>query len=317
LISDAALVSGTYTAKLYATNLFGTGSASLDIDIAPSGTTGPGGPVPVITSATLVTGSVGSAFSYQIVAANNPSSYDASGLPGGLSINTVSGLISGTPALSGTYDATLLATNVYSTGSASVNFIIAGSGTIPPGAAPVITSTLYVTASTTGAFNYQIIATNGPDSYSASGLPAGLLINGASGLISGTPVVSGTYAALLHASNTHGAGTATLSLKIIGIGTEPSNAAPVIVSATSVIVGRVDSPLFYQVVATNNPASYNATGLPGGLDINHLSGLVTGARINRAPSPQTSWRQTPSEPIRRHSTLLSNPRAQAAAARFP
>src|SRR6185437_15757535 len=50
---------------------------------------------PVITSATTGSAFVGTAFTYQIKATNSPSSYSASGLPGGLAINTASGLISG------------------------------------------------------------------------------------------------------------------------------------------------------------------------------------------------------------------------------
>ena len=43
---------------------------------------------PVITSATTASGTVGSAFSYQITASNTPTTYSATGLPAGLSINS-------------------------------------------------------------------------------------------------------------------------------------------------------------------------------------------------------------------------------------
>lgn len=52
-----------------------------------------------VTSASAA-GCVGVAFSYSIVASCTPTSYDATGLPAGLSVNTSTGVISGTPTTS-------------------------------------------------------------------------------------------------------------------------------------------------------------------------------------------------------------------------
>lgn len=94
-------------------------------------TTGP--PVaPVITSATTATGTVGVAFSYQITASNTPTSFDATGLPGWLSVNTSTGLISGTPAAAETVNLTISAGNAAGPGSASLEITInpaSGGGT--------------------------------------------------------------------------------------------------------------------------------------------------------------------------------------------
>ncbi|AWI10417.1 hypothetical protein CKA38_00040 [Ereboglobus luteus] len=54
-------------------------------------------------------GTIGEAFTYTIVASNNPASYDAIGLPSGLSINTASGVISGTATAAGTSNVTISA----------------------------------------------------------------------------------------------------------------------------------------------------------------------------------------------------------------
>src|SRR5439155_1576039 len=52
------------------------------------------------------------------------------------------------------------------------------------------------------AFTYPIQATNPPIlSYAASGLPAGLTVDIATGLISGTPTTPGTYPVALSATN--------------------------------------------------------------------------------------------------------------------
>src|SRR5439155_17086980 len=84
----------------------------------------------------------------------------------------------------------------------------------PPPPAPAITSASTATATTGTAFSYQITATNSPTSFDATGLSAGLMVNTATGLISGTPTSSGTFSVALSATNSGGTGTKTLSLTI-------------------------------------------------------------------------------------------------------
>lgn len=83
---------------------------------------------PVINSAASASGSVGTAFTYQITATNSPTSFDATGLPAGLTVSTVSGLVSGTPAAAGVFSITLFAINGQGTGSATLTFTIGGAG---------------------------------------------------------------------------------------------------------------------------------------------------------------------------------------------
>ncbi len=80
---------------------------------------------PVITSATTASGTAGAAFSYQITATNTPTTYGATGLPAGLSVNTGTGLISGTPTSAGTSKVNLSATNPGGTGNATLTLTIA------------------------------------------------------------------------------------------------------------------------------------------------------------------------------------------------
>ena len=58
---------------------------------------------------------VGNAFTYQITASNNPTSYSASGLPPGLTLNTTTGLISGMPTTAGSFTIALMASNAAGT----------------------------------------------------------------------------------------------------------------------------------------------------------------------------------------------------------
>jgi thermitase len=79
---------------------------------------------PSITSSSSSTGSVGSFFKYTIAALRSPSSYAASGLPDGLTINTFTGTISGVPKVAGTSNVLISATNMGGTDTASVTVVI-------------------------------------------------------------------------------------------------------------------------------------------------------------------------------------------------
>ncbi|WP_245569852.1 YDG domain-containing protein, partial [Flavobacterium soli] len=82
---------------------------------------------PVVTGASP-SGTVGSAFSYSIVATNSPTSYAISSgtLPTGLNLNTTTGQITGTPTTAGSSSVDVTATNVSGTSAAAtLNFTIA------------------------------------------------------------------------------------------------------------------------------------------------------------------------------------------------
>lgn len=79
---------------------------------------------PVVTNGNA-TGTVGNSFSYFINATNSPASYAASGLPAGLSINTSTGEISGTPTVAVTSSSVnISANNSAGTGSGVLNLTI-------------------------------------------------------------------------------------------------------------------------------------------------------------------------------------------------
>ncbi len=86
--------------------------------------TGPHTQPPVISSPQDASGFVGSPFSYQIQASRSPLSYSATGLPAGLSLDTGTGLISGTPTTAGTYAASISATNWVGTTTVALTLIV-------------------------------------------------------------------------------------------------------------------------------------------------------------------------------------------------
>lgn len=66
---------------------------------------------PVITSDLTASAFLTVPYSYTITATNSPTSFNATGLPAGFSINTTTGVISGTPGATGTFLIAITATN--------------------------------------------------------------------------------------------------------------------------------------------------------------------------------------------------------------
>jgi len=214
---------------------------------------------PEIISSLTATGEPGVPFSYQILATKEPTSYNATGLPAELTIDTATGIISGTVTTAGTYTVTISAKDGSGTGTATLTIKIG---------VPVISSAATASVGINTPFSYQIVASNTPASYSATGLPTGVTVDTTTGAISGTPTVGGTFNITLGATNAAGTGTKTLVLTV----TQP---APSITSALTAS-GPTGSAFSYQIAATNTPTSFNATSLPTGLTVSTTTGLISG-----------------------------------------
>ena len=114
----------------------------------------------------------GPAFTYQVKGSANPTSYSAANLPPGLTVNTATGLISGTPTLAGNWQVVVTATNAAGSGSAIVDFDIlqAGGGitrevwTGRPGTS-VATIPLGITPNSTSILSSMQAPVNADDDY--------------------------------------------------------------------------------------------------------------------------------------------------------
>ncbi len=236
--------------------------------------------VPVVQSNGSAQAQVGQSFSYTIEASNNPTSFGATPLPPGLSLNSTTGVISGVPsavtALGVPASIGLTATNADGASNRKELAL-----TIAPApATPLITSAASATGRVGVALTYQITATETPTSFVAIDLPPGLSANPVSGAISGTPTGSGPFTASLAAANASGLGaSAPLNFAIA-----PALTAPAITSAATAL-GQVGTAFSYQIVATPGPiTSYAVTGnLPLGVIFNSATGSLSGSPTSPGP----------------------------------
>ncbi|MGD0089522.1 MAG: putative Ig domain-containing protein, partial [Planctomycetota bacterium] len=122
--SPAPQSNGVYDILIQASNASGSSLVNtLTLTITPPA---PPATVPAITSASTAVAISGTLFQYQATATNTPTSFSAAGLPAGLSIDPVSGLISGTPnvAVATIYKVALSASNASGTGSARLTITV-------------------------------------------------------------------------------------------------------------------------------------------------------------------------------------------------
>ena len=226
----------------------------------------------------------------------NALTYSASGLPAGLSIDATTGQIAGTidhdasknaptttgsgATLDGTYKAVVTASDGLG-GTATQSFTIDSTNN-----APVVGTNTAAQSDQTGQTITPVDASkafsdpNGdPLTYSTSNLPKGLAIDPTTGIISGAVAANatpGSYAVRVLATDDKGATTReALTWTVIDTpptanGTLPDKTYADAASGIAIDAsGGFTSP-------NGLPLSYTASGLPTGLSIDPLTGMITG-----------------------------------------
>jgi serine protease len=129
---DITLTTGTFAVQTTWANDANSGSGGCEVSHPIVGGSGSGNTV-TVTSPGNQTSTVGTAVSLQIQASDSASgqtlTYSASGLPAGLSINSSTGLISGTPTTAQTYSVTVTVTDgTGASGGASFTWTVNSAG---------------------------------------------------------------------------------------------------------------------------------------------------------------------------------------------
>jgi alpha-tubulin suppressor-like RCC1 family protein len=135
-------------------------------------------------------------------------------------------------------------------------------------APPQILTGPFLIATVGRPFYQRILTKNRPTAYEASGLPSGLELDAAAGMITGTPNEAGAFPLLLSATNHTGVGERNVTLYV-------NRPLPAIATG-GIIQGFPGQPFSLQVAADNNPAWFDAAGLPEGLTIDSGSGAISG-----------------------------------------
>ena len=252
---------------------------------------GPTSPCPIITvnPSTLPNGAIGSPYSQTVSAVGGTAPYtftlSSGALPNGLTLNSSSGVISGTPTAAGTFNFTITATDANGCpGSRPYSIGIAGPGgcpvitvnpaTLPPG---VIGTPYSQTVSATGGTApYTFALTSGT-------LPPGLTLNTTTGVISGTPTTSGQYTFTITATDANSCpGSRTYSIVIPVVPGCPF----ITVSPATLPTPVLGVPYNQTITASGGTPPYTFTvssgALPPGLNLNPTSG--TTAVISGTPT---------------------------------
>ena len=180
-------------------------------------------PMEIVTSS-LPVGQQGSSFSYQLSAIGGKPPYTwavtSGALPAGLSVSPATGIISGAPVAVGNFGFTVDVTDSESRAARKAL-------SIRVMASPLLIQAASAIEALKGSpLSHQLMASGGTPPYtwlvSSGALPAGVTVNPGTGLISGTPVASGTFTAGIAVRDQAAAGAnVTVQIKVIDPATIP------------------------------------------------------------------------------------------------
>ncbi|TLP77561.1 putative Ig domain-containing protein [Maribacter sp. ACAM166] len=314
--SHTFMAPGVYNVQLTVGNAAGLTNSTLTTITVESGVVNQ---APVVTNPAEQNGVEGDVVSLQVVA-NDPEgdglTYSATNLPTGLSIDTASGLISGTITM-GAATNSPYAVDITVTDDGTPSELTTVSFTwnvtdVPVNLAPVVTNPGEQNGVEDNVVSLQVTATDPEDddmTYSATNLPTGLSIDMATGLISGTitmgAATNSPYAVDITVTDDGTPSEPTTVSFTWNVTDVRVNLAPVVTNpgGQNGVEGDVVS---LQVTATDpedDGMTYSATNLPTGLSIDMATGLISGT-ITRGAAANSPYAVdimvtddgTPSEP---------------------
>ena len=195
---------GTYNFTVSANNASGSTTLPLSLTVNPA--------TPVWIDQTIASPAfVDSPYSDGVSASNSAEYQISSGsLPTGITLNTSSGAITGTPTVVGVSNFTIQAYNV--TGTISVGLTLeVDDGLAPPS---FTDSTLSTDLRRGISYSDGVTANNSPSYTTVGTFVPGLTLGTADGTVTGTPTNQGTYNFDIVASNAAGSATASFSLPV-------------------------------------------------------------------------------------------------------
>ncbi|MGD0824090.1 MAG: putative Ig domain-containing protein, partial [Terriglobales bacterium] len=264
-ITGTPTTAGTYNFTAQVVDSKGnTASASCSIVVTPAALT---------LSCPTGTGQVGVGYSSALMASGGVAPYTFSivsgSLPPGLTLNTSTGAITGTPTTAGTYNFTAqVVDSKGNTATASCSVVV--SSTALTLSCPTGTAQLGV------AYSSALVASGGVAPYTFSiisgSLPPGLTLNASTGAITGTPNTAGTYNFTAQVVDSKG-NTASASCSIVVSMQTLSLTCPIGTAQVGVAYSSA-------LVATGGNAPYTFSiisgSLPPGLSLNSSTGAITG-----------------------------------------
>ncbi len=227
-----------------------------------------------IAPATVPNGTAGTAYSQALTASGATGAVSwavtAGALPAGLSLGAASGIIGGTPTAAGSSAFTVVATDsLTQTGPRAYTMTVLDPLAITTAALPDGTEQESYTATLAS----SSIAPSGVTwSITAGVLPPGLTLAAATGVISGTTTLHGTYPITVRAANTQGqAATRALSILVVAFLTITTQTLGEAVQgqayAGTMLAAGGRTPYVWSLVGT---------ALPAGLTLNAATGQILG-----------------------------------------